>query len=58
MVIKPLMSVFLSIRNKLMFVPGRLFQPSLMFVETARSSPSGIVERRSTWVGPGITRKY
>ncbi len=32
-------AVIYSFRNKLMFVPGKPFQPSLMFVGEARSLP-------------------
>ncbi len=41
-----------------MFVPGKPFQPSLMFVGEARSLPwSGAPERSFTRVGSGLTRK-
>ncbi len=41
-----------------MFVPGKLFQPSLMFVGEYRSLPlSGAPERCLTRVGSGLTRK-
>jgi hypothetical protein len=40
------------------FVSGKPFQPSLMFVDEARSLPySGAPERYFTWVGPGLTCK-
>jgi hypothetical protein len=41
------------------FVPGKPFQPSLIFVVKARSLPkSGAPERQFTWVGSGLTRKH
>ena len=41
-----------------MFVPGKPFQPSLMFVVKARSLPlSGTPERHFTWLGSGLTHK-
>ncbi len=42
-----------------MFVPGKPFQPILMFVGEARSLPkSGAPEGSFTRVGSGLTRKY
>ncbi len=41
-----------------MFVPGKPFQPSLVFVGKARSLPkSGALERSFTRVGSGLTHK-
>ncbi len=42
-----------------MFVPGKPFQPSLMFVGKARSLPkSDAFERCFTLVGSGLNRKH
>jgi hypothetical protein len=41
------------------FVPGKLFQPSLMIVHTAGSPPySGALEGASLGQSPGLTRKH
>ena len=42
-----------------MFVSGKLFQPSIMFVGKAMGLPeSGAPERCFIWVGPGLARKH
>jgi hypothetical protein len=41
------------------FVPVRPFQPSLKFADNIRSLPqSGVLERCSTEIGSGLTRKH
>ncbi len=45
--------------NKLVFVPGKLLQPSLMFPGKTRDLPqSRATERCFTWVGSGLTQKH
>jgi hypothetical protein len=42
-----------------MFVPGKPFKPSLMFVGKATGLPeSGAPETCFTWVGSGLSRKH
>ncbi len=42
-----------------MFVPGKLFQPNLMFVGKARGLPkSGSPQRCFNLVGPGLASKH
>jgi len=41
------------------FVPGKPFQPSLIFAGEARSIPkSGVLERCITQVGSGLTGQH
>ncbi len=43
----------------MVFVPGKPFWPSLMFVREARSLPLSVApERCLTWGGSGLTSKY
>ncbi len=50
---------FTDFHNKLVFVPGKPFQPYLMFAGKARSLPqSGAPEKSFTWVGSGLTCKH
>ncbi len=50
---------FTNFRNKLVFVPGKPFQPSLMFMGEASGLPkSGAPERCFSQVGSTLTRKH
>jgi hypothetical protein len=41
------------------FVPGKPFQQSLMFLDKTRGLPQSVApERCYTWVGSGLTRKH
>ncbi len=40
--------LFMNVRNKLQFVPGKPFQPSLMFVDKAKVYPTEVQFECST----------